>query len=397
MMEKHPSQPHATGIKTSQEPAAHSAEQPAFAAGQKLSDFDFELPKELVAQRPVSPRHAAKLLHVSLSGDGEEMRDRQVLDLPDLLNPGDLLVFNDTKVIPARLFGHRGEARVEVTLHKRETLDSWRAFARPAKKLKLGDRFDVSPDLHAEVTQKGDGGEVTLTFNCAGEDLFAALEAQGKMPLPPYIRREDGADDKDKEDYQTLFAREKGAVAAPTAGLHFTEELITRLKARGIKTTTVTLHVGAGTFLPVKVEDLADHRMHAEWGEISTEAAQAIAETKASGGRVVAVGTTSLRLLESAAHGHDPDKALTENTGHPDHKAGPVPPWSGETRLFILPGYTFKAVDLLMTNFHLPKSTLFMLVSAFAGKETMARVYHSAIEKGYRFYSYGDSSLLERR
>ncbi len=397
MTDKHPPLSQPDSVTTQ-----GSLAQPAFAAGQALSDFDFELPKELVAQRPLSPRHSARLLQVSLDksqGREETLRDCQVLDLPDLLQAGDLLVFNDTKVIPARLFGRRGAAKVEVTLHKRESLDAWRAFARPAKKLQLGDRFDVGADLHAVVTEKGEGGEVTLTFNCAGEALFAALEAQGKMPLPPYIRRDAGADEQDKSDYQTLFAREKGAVAAPTAGLHFTEHLLRKLTARGINTTTVTLHVGAGTFLPVKVEDLSQHRMHAEWGEISPQAAQAIAETRAAGGRIVAVGTTSLRLLESAAHSREPSERQPDQAaGHPARPdRGLVPPWSGETRLFILPGYRFQVVDLLMTNFHLPKSTLFMLVSAFAGKATMQRVYQTAIAKGYRFYSYGDSSLLERR
>ena len=338
-----------------------------------VDDFDFDLPKDLIAQRPVSPRDSARLLVV----DGEG--DRQVSDLPGLLNPGDLLVFNDTRVIPARLKGKRGEAGIEVTLHKRLGDDSWNVFARPARKLKPGNVIEFAAGFSAQVTHKGDGGEVGLHFHRSGAALMAALESHGGMPLPPYIKRDGLADVRDREDYQTLFADRDGAVAAPTAGLHFTPELISALDKRGIKRATVTLHVGAGTFLPVKVDDTDDHIMHAEWGEIDANCAAAINATRAAGGRIVAVGTTSLRLLESAA---DTD--------------GILHPFCGDTDIFITPGYTFKIVDVLMTNFHLPRSTLFMLVSAFAGQGLMKKTYETAIGKGYRFYSYGDACLLTK-
>jgi S-adenosylmethionine:tRNA ribosyltransferase-isomerase len=337
--------------------------------------FDFELPEERIATEPARPRDAARLL--DLTGGG--MADRIVRELPDLLRPGDLLVSNDTRVIPARLRGKRGEAKIEVTLHKREGEDSWLAFARPAKKLKPGDRIDFAEGFSAAVSAKGDAGEVSLVFDAAGADLMAALHAHGEIPLPPYIRRSDGASEEDRADYQTIFADREGAVAAPTAGLHFTPELLAALDARGVRRTTITLHVGAGTFLPVKVEDTDDHHMHTEWYEIPETAAQAIAETRTRGGRIVAVGTTSLRTLEAAAQ--------------PD---GSVPGGAAETDLFITPGYAFRAVDLLLTNFHLPRSTLLMLVSAFAGRERMLEAYAHAIASGYRFYSYGDASLLER-
>ena len=343
-----------------------------------LEDFDFDLPNELIAQRPATPRDSARLLHV-----GPALTDCSVRDLPRLLAPGDLMVFNDTRVIPARLICRKasapGGSRIEITLHKQARANSWYAFAKPAKKLQSGDRVDFQEGFAAEVAEKGQGGEVRLTFDREGSDLLAALHAQGIMPLPPYIKRAGGADAQDLDDYQTIYAAREGAVAAPTAGLHFTPELLAALKARGIGHATLTLHVGAGTFLPVKTERVTEHRMHAEVGEISPGAAAAINAAKSAGKRIVSVGTTSLRLLEHVAG---------EN--------GRIVAFAGETDLFILPGYRFKLVDRLMTNFHLPKSTLFMLVCAFAGQERMAAAYAHAVASGYRFYSYGDSSLLER-
>lgn len=339
-----------------------------------LNDFDFHLPTELIAQRPVVPRDSARLLQV-----GSKVIDRGVKDLPELLSPGDLLVFNDTRVIPARLIGRKNAGKVEITLHKQAQPNSWYAFAKPAKKLQPSDRIDFEEGFAAEVSEKGEGGEVRLTFDRAGGELLAALHGQGIMPLPPYIKRAGGADARDRQDYQTVYAAKDGAVAAPTAGLHFTPGLLAALEARGVKRTTLTLHVGAGTFLPVKTEQVTEHRMHAEVGEVSPEAAAAINAAKTAGRRIVAVGTTSLRLLEHVA----------DERGH-------VTPFTGETDLFILPGYRFKLVDRLMTNFHLPKSTLFMLVCAFAGQARMSAAYAHAIAAGYRFYSYGDSSLLER-
>jgi S-adenosylmethionine:tRNA ribosyltransferase-isomerase len=358
-----------------------------------LQRFDFDLPPALIAQRPASPRDSARLLHV-----GESLADLSVRDLPGLLAPGDVLVFNDTRVIPARLIGRKGAGKVEVTLHKQEGAGRWFAFAKPAKKLRPGDRIGFVPEapeadedgFSAEVAAKGEGGEVLLRFDRAGAALLAALHAHGIMPLPPYIKRSHAPDDpaagaasvadvRDREDYQTVYAAKEGAVAAPTAGLHFTPELLAALEARGILRATITLHVGAGTFLPVKTERVEDHRMHAEVGEIGAEAAAAVNAARAAGGKVVAVGTTALRLLEHAAA--------------PD---GTLAPFSGETDLFILPGHRFKLVDRLMTNFHLPKSTLYMLVCAFAGEARMRAAYAHAVDAGYRFYSYGDSSLLER-
>jgi S-adenosylmethionine:tRNA ribosyltransferase-isomerase len=340
----------------------------------RTADFDFELPPELIADEPARPRDAARLLDV-----GAALVDRHVRDLPDLLNPGDLLVYNDTRVIPARLTGKRGEVKVEATLHKREGADTWHVFAKPGKRLRVGDTIAFAPDLSAQVMEKREAGDIALRFSVAGGELMAALHRYGVMPLPPYIRRPEGASAKDAEDYQTVFAAREGAVAAPTAGLHFTPDLLARLEARGIRRVPVTLHVGAGTFLPVKVDDIRDHRMHAEWGEISNETARAIAETRAAGGRIVSIGTTSLRLLETAAADD-----------------GTLAPFSGDTDIFITPGYRFKIVDLLLTNFHLPRSTLFMLVSAFAGMERMRAAYAHAISSGYRFYSYGDTSLIGR-
>ena len=343
-----------------------------------IETFDFDLPPELIAQHPARPRDAARLLDVNPDGGGA-LRDRIMRDLPQLLAPGDLMVFNDTRVIPARLRGRRGAAQVEVTLHKQEALDRWRAFARPARRLRPGDRVSFAEDFAAEVAERGEGGEVALRFDRGGAELIAALQRHGEMPLPPYIRRAGGADPQDRGDYQTMFAARDGAVAAPTAALHYTPDLVAALDARGVRRATVTLHVGAGTFLPVKVEDVRAHRMHAEWGEIGAETAAAINAARAAGGRIVAVGTTSLRLLESAA-GED----------------GKVAPFAGDTSLYILPGYRFRAVDMLLTNFHLPRSTLFMLVCAFAGTTRMRAAYAHAIAAGYRFYSYGDCCLLRR-
>lgn len=346
----------------------------------RVDDFDFDLPKERIADRPVSPRHAARLLDVRADG----LTDRGMLDLPSLLRAGDVMVFNDTRVIPARLFGQRGPrqpgglpATIEVTLHQALGLDAWAAFAKGAKKLMAGDVVTFAADFAATVEARRDGGEVILRFNHAGPALMQALETHGHLPLPPYMGRDDDA--RDRHDYQTVYAARDGAVAAPTAGLHFTPQLLAALDERGIRRVHVTLHVGAGTFLPVKVDDTRDHKMHSETGEISAEAAATLNAARAAGGRVVCVGTTSLRLLESAANAD-----------------GTIPPWAGSTDIFITPGYRFKAVDLLMTNFHLPRSTLFMLVSAFAGMERMKSAYAHAIEAQYRFYSYGDGSLLRR-
>lgn len=339
----------------------------------RVDAFDFDLPRECIADRPVSPRHAARLLDVTADG----LIDRTMIDLPDLLRAGDVMVFNDTKVIPARLIGLRGEAKVEATLHQPLGPDTWAAFVKGAKKLKPGQTVQWAADFSAEVIAKHDGGEVVFRFDRAGEALFAALDQHGHIPLPPYMGRADDA--RDREDYQTIYAREPGAVAAPTAGLHFTPDLMAALDAKGVRRVTVTLHVGAGTFLPVKVDNTADHKMHAEVGVITPEAAEAIATARAAGGRLVCVGTTSLRLIESAAD-----------------DAGVVHPYADSTDIFITPGYRFRAVDLLVTNFHLPRSTLFMLVSALAGMDRMKAAYGHAIETGYRFYSYGDGSLLRR-
>ena len=338
----------------------------------RTADFSFDLPADLIAQHPARPRDAARMLAV-----GEGLQDCTVKDLPTLLSPADLLVFNNTKVIPTRLTGHRRGAKVEVTLHKQGPDASWLAFARPGRKLKVGDRIDFAAGLTAEVAQKLEGGEIRLAFDRSGSALQACLEEQGAMPLPPYIRRSESAARQDYEDYQTIFAKQAGAVAAPTSGLHFTPALMAAIAARGLRSVEVTLHVGAGTFLPVKVDDPRDHSMHSEAGTLGQPAAEAINATRRDGGRIVAVGTTSLRLLESAA-GED----------------GVVRPFRGETDIFILPGHRFRAVDVLLTNFHLPRSTLFMLVCAFAGQQRMLAAYHHAMAAGYRFYSYGDACLL---
>lgn len=343
----------------------------------RLSDFDFELPRELIADHPARPRDASRLLVVP--GGGGAFQDRAIRDLPALLRRGDLLVLNDTRVIPARLRGRRGDAAIEVTLHKAEVGGRWRAFARPAKRLNAGQRIVFAAEFSALVAEKNDAGEILLDFGVVDAALLSLLERHGEMPLPPYIKRAKGGDAGDRADYQTVYAARAGAVAAPTAGLHFTPELFAALDARGVQRTFATLHVGAGTFLPVKTEDLSKHVMHAERGEVSAEAAAAIAETRARGGRIVAVGTTSLRLLESAAGDN-----------------GAVRAWSGETRLFITPGARIRTADMLLTNFHLPRSTLFMLVSAFAGLDRMKAAYAHAIARRYRFFSYGDACLLER-
>lgn len=339
----------------------------------KVDLFDFDLPPERIATRPVTPRDAARLLVVE-----QGIQDKMVKDLPALLQAGDVMVFNNTRVIPARLFGKRGEAKVEVTLHKRLGDDTWQAFAKPGKKLKLGDVFVVAGDFTATVAEKLESGEVVLRFDCGGAALFDKLHRYGSMPLPPYMRRE--ADGTDDEQYQTVFAKEAGAVAAPTAGLHFTPELLAAIDARGIKRVEVTLHVGAGTFLPVKVDDTEAHQMHSEDIVIRPEQAEAINAAKAAGGRIVAVGTTAMRVLESVTS-----------------EDGIVQPFVGDTSIFITPGYRFRAVDVLMTNFHLPRSTLFMLVSAFSGLDEMRAAYQHAIDNAYRFYSYGDGCLLFRK
>ena len=335
--------------------------------------FDFELPQELIALRPARPRDAARLLHVPGAGP---LGDLTVRDLPGLLRRGDVLVFNDTRVIPAQLEGTRGAARIGATLHKRIDLRRWQAFVRNAKRLHPGDTIDFANGVQATAEARGDDGSWTLAF-AGTEPVEVLLERAGQMPLPPYIAGKRPTDAQDQSDYQTMFAAKDGAVAAPTAALHFTPELMVALAEAGIGSETLTLHVGAGTFLPVKVDDTADHQMHAEWGTISADAAARLNAVRRAGGRVIAVGTTSLRLLESAA---------TDD--------GMIQPFSDDTAIFITPGYRFKAVDGLMTNFHLPKSTLFMLVSALIGRERMQQAYAHAIAEGYRFYSYGDSSLL---
>lgn len=371
----------------------------------KLSDFDFHLPEERIALRPVRPRDAARLL-VVCPGQSEQsdqpaqsarpartpvLKDAIFRDLPDFLRAGDVLVFNDTKVIPAMLTGRRvrdgagSMPKITTNLHKRVDEATWRAFARPAKKLREGDRilFGLSgagcsvDELWGEVLEKGEGGEVVLRFSCPGQELDAALSRVGDMPLPPYIATRRRPDIADRQDYQTIFAERQGAVAAPTAGLHFTDELLARLEARGVRRARVTLHVGAGTFLPVKTEHVSEHRMHAEWGEVPEDTARLLNAARDSGGRIVCVGTTTVRILETAAD-----------------EQGRVRPFAGETDIFITPGHRFRAVDAMITNFHLPKSTLFMLVSAFSGLQVMQAAYAHAIAAGYRFYSYGDACLL---
>ncbi len=340
----------------------------------RLDDFDFDLPRERIADKPAEPRDAARLLVIPAAS---EFEDRHIFDLPNLLRPGDLLVSNDTKVIPARLVGMRGAATVEITLAHNLGGGAWQAYAKGARRLRPGDRIAFADDFAAAVIAKEPEGPVVLRFDLEGERFAAALTRHGAMPLPPYIKRPRGGDAADRERYQTIFARAPGAVAAPTAGLHFTPTLLDALTARGIELATVTLHVGPGTFLPVKAGDPHQHKMHGEWGVIDAATAERIRAARAHGRRIVAVGTTSLRLLESAA------------------ELGAVRPFSGETRLFILPGYRFKTIDLLLTNFHLPRSTLFMLVAALAGLDRMKAAYAHAVAEGYRFFSYGDACLIE--
>ncbi|MFZ4125541.1 MAG: tRNA preQ1(34) S-adenosylmethionine ribosyltransferase-isomerase QueA [Rickettsiales bacterium] len=334
--------------------------------------FDFHLPPEHIAYAPANPRESAKLLHVS-----ETLADYTIADLPDLLNAGDIMVFNNSKVIPARLFAMAGDKRVEVLLHRQRSAHEWSAFAKPAKKLKERMVLTFGEGFHAEVTGRTEDGQVLLRFEKSGSELHLLLERDGHVPLPPYISRDDTAEDK--TNYQTVYAKHEGSVAAPTAGLHFTHGLLDKIKSKGVHAAHVTLHVGAGTFQPVKVEDTTEHVMHHEWAEISQETADAINAARAAGGKVIAVGTTSLRILETVADEH-----------------GELRAWSGDTGIFITPGYRFKIVDRLMTNFHLPKSTLFMLVSAFSGLDKMQQAYAQAIANNYRFYSYGDACLLER-
>jgi len=338
----------------------------------RVDEFDFDLPAELIALRPAEPRDSARLMTVKPDGLG----DHHVGELPKLLQPGDLLVFNDTRVIPAQLDGRRGNAGIGATLHKREGPRRWRAFIRNAKRLNEGDEIDFGTGVRATATEREEDGSFALTF-AGTEPVELLLARAGRMPLPPYITGKRPVDERDQQDYQTMFAREEGAVAAPTAALHFTPGLIEALGAHGVNHVTLTLHVGAGTFLPVKVDDTADHRMHPEWGRIDRATADRINAARASGGRVIAVGTTSLRLLETAAD-----------------ESGQLLPFEGDTSIFITPGYRFRAIDGLITNFHLPRSTLFMLVSALMGLERMKTAYTHAIQKRYRFYSYGDASLL---
>ena len=335
--------------------------------------FDFDLPPDNIALRPASPRDSARLL---AAAGPSGIDDRTVRDLPSLLRAGDMLVFNDTRVIPAQLEGRRGEARIGATLHKRIGLRQWQAFLRNAKRVREGDRIEFGAGVTAIAGARDADGGVTLDFE-GEEPVEILLERAGTMPLPPYIASKRPTDARDRSDYQTMFAREDGAVAAPTAALHFTPELMAAIEAAGVLTQTLTLHVGAGTFLPVKAEDTDDHAMHSEWGRIEADTARRLNAARAAGGRIIAVGTTSLRLLESA-------------TGDDDV----IREFAGDTDIFITPGYRFRAVDGLMTNFHLPRSTLFMLVSALMGRERMQAVYAHAIAQGYRFYSYGDSSLL---
>ena len=351
----------------------------------RVADFDFDLPEDRIALRPAQPRDAAKLLIVKPDG----LEDRIVRDLPALLRAGDVLVFNKTKVIPAALTGNRigrGDAtpRIEALLHQRLDGSRWKAFAKPGKRLAVGDRIRFGAEgricllgtLDARVEEKSEGGEITLAFDFHGPILDEAIAALGDMPLPPYIAGKRQTDEQDREDYQTIYAENEGAVAAPTAGLHFTADLMKTLQVSGIEQEFITLHVGAGTFLPVKAEDTQDHKMHEEWGEVPADVVERLKTAKAQGHRIIPVGTTSLRLLESAA------------------RSGELSPFSGSTDIFITPGYRFRVADLLLTNFHLPRSTLFMLVSAFAGLGRMKSAYAHAMAHRYRFYSYGDASLL---
>ena len=340
----------------------------------RISKFDFKIPLELIAQKPISPRDNARLLSI-----GKTLRDLSIKDIPELIRPNDVLVVNNTKVLPARLNGRKvNGTKIQVTLLKPCCSDRWMALARPARKLRIGEKIFFAPNFFCNVVNKNPDGQITLNFSLSQKDLKSALSDHGSLPLPPYIKRKEYRGNADFEDYQTLFAKKPGAIAAPTAGLHFTPRLIQNIKKAGAKIVPLTLHVGAGTFLPVKTDDINKHKMHSEWGEISKNSANIINATKEDTGRIIAIGTTSLRLLETAAE-----------------KDGSVLPFSGETDIFITPGYNFKIVDALLTNFHLPRSTLFMLVSAFSGLETMKAAYAHAISNNYRFYSYGDACWLE--
>jgi S-adenosylmethionine:tRNA ribosyltransferase-isomerase len=341
----------------------------------RVSNFNFDLPKELIAQSPASPRDTARLLFVE-----NNLKDLCIKDIPKLIHPGDVLVVNNTKVIPARLNGKKiNGTKIQVTLLKPSSSNAWRALARPARKLKHGDRIFFHPDLYCDVIEKYVDGQITLTFPLTESELISFLDFHGIMPLPPYIKRKKSGEKIDLKNYQTMFAKNPGAIAAPTAGLHFTYDLIKKIEKAGAKIVPLTLHIGAGTFLSIKVDDTRDHKMHSEWGEISSKTANLINAAKKNNGRIISVGTTALRLLESAK---------TED--------GRISPFSGETKIFITPGYQFKVVDVLLTNFHLPCSTLFMLVSAFSGLDTMMSAYAHAISTKYRFYSYGDACWLER-
>ncbi len=340
----------------------------------KVSDFDFDIPRNLIAQKPANPRDSARLLHVDATP-----KDAAITDLPNILEPGDVLVFNDTKVIPSRLIGKRVNTKIEVTLHKEVSGSSWWAFARPGRKLREGDIVEFAQNFSAEIAEKRDNGEVLLLFRCGQQNLLDVLHKHGIMPLPPYIKRPVSGSLDDLDDYQTLYAVKEGAVAAPTAGLHFTENLISEITARGILTAFITLHVGAGTFLPVKTHDTEHHKMHTEWGKIEQTTADIIHEARNAGGKIIPVGSTSLRILETAAN-----------------SSGVLQPFIGETDIFITPGYIFKIADKMITNFHLPRSTLFMLVAAFSGLNRIKIAYTHAINHQYRFFSYGDACLLEK-
>ncbi len=342
----------------------------------KTSLFNFDLPENLIANRPVEPRDMARLLHI----DGMNLLDKMMLDLPDLLHSDDVLVFNNTKVIPARLYGVRGQAKIEMTLFKQVDLSTWETLIKNARRLHVDDIIVFDDKLNAKVLEKLPNGPVVVQFNLSGGDLFAYLHQVGTMPLPPYIKRLWGGQVSDKADYQTIYAHHEGAVAAPTAGLHFTKRLFDALDKKGIQREFITLHVGGGTFLPVKVEDTEQHKMHAEYGIITSDVAKRLNEYKKQGRRIIPVGTTSLRLLESASD---------EN--------GVLQPFARETSIFITPGYRFKFIDALFTNFHTPESTLFMLVSSLAGLDEMHHAYKHAVEKEYRFFSYGDACLIEKK
>lgn len=343
----------------------------------KTDIFTFDLPLECIANEPANPRDSSKLLYLNPKG---EIQHHHVADLDKILRTGDVLVFNDTKVIPARLFGTRGQAHFEITLFKQLNLSDWEALIKNSRRLKIGDIISINSDFSATVLEKKVEGPVVLHFNKSGADLMAALHQTGIMPLPPYIKREQGGKESDKANYQTIYAKHEGAVAAPTAGLHFTDSLFNRLEEKGIEKVFVTLHVGGGTFLPVKVDDTDDHKMHAEFGVLTQEVADKLNQAKKEGRRIITVGTTSLRLLESATD---------EN--------GIIHPFENDTSIFITPGYKFKAIDAMFTNFHLSGSTLFMLVCAFAGIDTMKQTYQTAIQEGYRFFSYGDACFLEKQ